>query len=229
MHLKRLAMLALTRAAPAALALVAAGAVHAQTVCANQTGTNNGFYYQLYLSSGSACLNLGAAGNYATTFSLGSSGNMVAGKGWATGSITRRAGYNAGAFNPGSNGYLSLYGWSTNPLIEYYVVDDHGSFTPPGAQATFMGTVTSDGGTYNIYRAQRINAPNITGVPQNFTQFWSVRTSNRPLGQNNVITFNNHVKAWASHGMNLGTMNIQIIATEGFGSTGNSNVTVWND
>jgi endo-1,4-beta-xylanase len=229
MNRYRLFRFALTRVFPAALALAAASGANAQTICKSQTGTNNGFYYQLYLASGSACMNLGSAGNYATTWNLGSSGNMVAGKGWVTGLTTRVVGYNAGAFNPGSNGYLSLYGWSTNPLIEYYVVDSYGSFVPPGSGATFMGTVTSDGGTYNIYKAQRINAPNITGVNQNFTQYWSVRTSRRTLGQNNIITFGNHVRAWASHGMNLGTMNIQIIATEGFGSVGNSNVTAWND
>jgi len=44
---------------------------------------------------------------------------------------------------------------------------------------------------------------------------------------NNTITFANHVNAWRSHGMNLGTMNYQIMATEGFGSNGSSNVTTW--
>ncbi len=230
MNLKRLALVALTRVAPSVLALTlaSAGVSHAQSVCTNQTGTNNGFYYQMYLSSGTACITLGSAGNYSTTFSLGSSGNMVAGKGWSAGSTSRVVGYNAGVLNLGSNGYLSLYGWSTNPLIEYYVVDDYGGFTPPGNGATLLGTVTSDGGTYNIYKVQRVNAPNITGTNQNFYQYWSVRTSKRSTGTNNTITFANHVKAWASHGMTLGTMNYQMIATEGYGSTGSSNVTVWS-
>jgi endo-1,4-beta-xylanase len=208
------------------MALAAAGSVHA-AVCSSQTGTNNGYYYSFYLSSGSACMTLGSTGNYSTTWSLGSSGNMVAGKGWSTGSTSRVVGYNAGVFNPGSNGYLSLYGWSTNPLVEYYVVDDWGSFTPPGSGATLMGTVSSDGGTYNIYRTQRVNAPSIQGTAT-FYQYWSVRTSKRAQGANNTITFANHVNAWASHGMNLGTMNYQILATEGYGSNGSSNVTVWS-
>jgi endo-1,4-beta-xylanase len=228
MNLKRLALVALTRAVPSVLALTLASAGLAQaSVCSNQTGTNNGFYYQMYLSSGTACLTLGSAGNYSTTWSLGSSGNMVAGKGWSTGSTSRVVGYNAGVLNLGSNGYLSLYGWSTNPLVEYYVVDDYGGFTPPGNGATLLGTVSSDGGTYNIYKVQRVNAPSIQGTAT-FYQYWSVRTSKRSTGTNNTITFANHVKAWASHGMNLGTMNYQIIATEGYGSSGSSNVTVWS-
>jgi endo-1,4-beta-xylanase len=202
--------------------------LNAQTVCSNQTGTNNGFFYSFYLSSGSACMTLTGnygGGNYSTTWSLGTNGNMVAGKGWNPGSTSRTVGYNAGAFSPGSNGYLALYGWSTNPLVEYYVVDSWGNFTPPGNGAQSLGTVNSDGGTYNIYKVSR-SGPNILGNGP-FTQYWSVRTSKRAQGTNNVITFNNHVRAWASHGMNLGTMNYQIMATEGFGSIGNSNVTTW--
>ena len=80
---------------------------------------------------------------------------LVVGKGWATGSASRRVGYRAGAFEPGSNGYLTLYGWTTDPLIEYYVVDSWGAdFTPPGEDAAVLGTVESDGGTYRIYRTR---------------------------------------------------------------------------
>ena len=231
MNLKRLALVALTRVIPSVLALTLASAPasHAQSVCSSQTGTNNGYYYSFYLSSGTACMTLGSAGNYSTTFSLGSTGNMVAGKGWATGSTSRSVGYNAGTFNPGSNAYLSLYGWSTSPLIEYYVVDDSGGFTPPGNGATLLGTVTSDGDTYDIYKVERVNAPNITGTNQNFYQYWSVRTSKRAQGSNNTITFANHVAAWKALGMTLGTMNYQIISTEGYGSSGSSNVTVWSN
>ena len=201
---------------------------NAQTVCSNQTGTNNGFFYSFYLSSGSACMTMTGnfgGGNYSTTWNLGSSGNMVAGKGWNPGSTTRNVGYNAGNFSTSGNAYLSLYGWSTNPLIEYYVVDSWGNFQPPGGGAVSLGTVNSDGGTYNIYKVNR-NGPNILGNGP-FVQYWSVRTSKRGQGGNNTITFVNHVNAWRSHGMSLGTMNYQILATEGFGSSGSSNVTTW--
>lgn len=200
----------------------------AQQICNNQTGTNNGFFYSFWKSSGTACMTLTGnygGGNYSTTWSLGSNGNFVAGKGWNPGSTSRVVGYNAGVFAPNGNGYLSLYGWSTNPLVEYYVVDNWGNFQPPGGGAQSLGTVNTDGGTYNIYKVNR-NGPNIQGNGP-FVQYWSVRTSKRGTGSNNTITFANHVNAWRNHGMNLGTMNYQILATEGYGSSGSSNVTTW--
>jgi hypothetical protein len=198
-------------------------AVHAQQHCSNQTGTHNGFYFTHWTDGGgTACMTLGQGGNYSYTWS--NTGNFVGGKGWSTGTNNRVIGYNAGVYSPSGNSYLALYGWSTNPLVEYYVVDSWGSWRPPGGSS--VGTVTSDGGTYDLYRTQRVNQPSIVGTAT-FYQYWSVRTSKRPQGQNNNITFQNHVNAWASRGWNLGTHNYQVMATEGYQSSGNSNVTVW--
>ena len=56
-----------------------------------------------------------------------------------------------------------------------------------------------------------------------------MRTDKRPQGSDNAITFANHVAAWRAHGLELGTMDYQVLATEGFGSSGRSDVTVWQE
>ena len=68
----------------------------------------------------------------------------------------------------------------------------------------------------------RYNAPSIIGNAD-FKQFWSIRTSKRTSG---TVTVANHFNAWKKVGMTLGNLDYQIVATEGYMSSGNSRITV---
>ena len=162
----------------------------------------------------------GVGGNqYSTTWS--GIGDFVAGVGWQPGS-NQTVSFSGSMGASGGTALASLYGWSTNPLVEYYVIEDDQGGSP--SLGTFMGTMTSDGATYNIYEHQQVNQPCITGNICTFEQYLAIRQGNTTSG---TITTQNFINAWASHGMNLGSLNYQIFATEAWGGgSGNSNFTV---
>lgn len=162
------------------LALILTAAGDHASICRNVTGERDGLFHTFWHDDGEGCLTIGDDGGYAVRWRLEPQGNIVAGRGWRRGSPNRVIGYRARLFDPRSNGYLALYGWSRGPLVEYYIVDDLGGFVPPGHGAEALGTLRSDGGTYRIYRTRRIGQSSIEGTGT-FDQFWSVRTERRPL------------------------------------------------
>src|SRR6185312_6082592 len=107
----------------------------------NSTGTNNGYFYSFWEQASGATMTLGAGSNYSLTWNTASQ-NVVAGTGWNPGT-TSAVSY-SGTWNCNGNCYLSLYGWTTNPLVEYYIVDNYGDYNPSSG-ATKLGSVTSDG------------------------------------------------------------------------------------
>ncbi len=194
-----------------------------------QSGTHDGFFWSLWKSddaTGTVNYQNGSGGNYSVSWS-GFSGNFTCGKGWSTGSSTRVIGYNIGAHSQSGGGSVGYYGWTRNPLIEYYVNERWGSTRPTG---TRIGSVSSDGANYDCYTAWRSNAPSIDGT-QSFRQLFSTRTSMAPTGQNRTITFANHVNAWRNGGYSLGSdwSPAAIFLTEAWGTntSGYINVTVW--
>jgi endo-1,4-beta-xylanase len=200
-----------------AIGLASCASLTAQTITSNQVGSQGGYTYEFWKDNGgSGSMTLGSGGAFSCTWS--GINNILCRKGLRPGSKQQTITYSAN-YNPSGNSYLCVYGWTRSPLVEYYIVESWGSWRPPGASS--MGTVTTDGGTYDIYRTQRVNQPSIDGTAT-FYQYWSVRTSKRTSG---TVTFANHIAAWAARGMNLGNLYEVSLTVEGYQSSGSANVT----
>lgn len=102
----------------------------------------------------------------------------------------------------GKYSYIGVYGWTKNPLIEYYIVDD--TFTPDGDDlfwgATEIGTYEVDGVEYKLMQGHRLNAPCIDGFAD-FKQIFAVRSSYQTCGTINVTE---HFKNWEKLGVKMG-------------------------
>ncbi|MGD9211170.1 MAG: glycoside hydrolase family 11 protein [Desulfobacteraceae bacterium] len=188
---------------------------YAQQICDNQVGTHDGFTYEYWKDSGSGCMTLGSGG----TFEVDWSGinNLLARTGMRPGSMNQVVTYEAD-YQPNGNSYLCIYGWTTNPLVEYYIVESYGSWKPPGATA--KGTIDVDGGTYEIFETTRTNQPSIEGTAT-FQQYWSVRTEKRTSG---TVHVGEHFDAWQGMGMNMGSLYEVSMTVEGYQSSGYANV-----
>lgn len=186
----------------------------------NGTGSNNGYYYSLYTSGGSATMTFPEASQYPGNYAITWSGvnDVVGGKGWSTGS-SMSLGYNVGS----ASGYncISVYGWTTNPLVEYYIVE-FGS----NEAGTYKGSVSSDGHTYSTYEHEQVNQPSIEGTAtfEQYLDNWGGSST----GSNHTVTTGNHFSHWESLGMPMGSFNYMIFATEAWGGkSGSVNATVW--
>jgi hypothetical protein len=103
--------------------------------------------------------------------------------------------------------YVGIYGWSTNPCIEWYIIDDSFSKMPvnPGNCANMSNSPLSvDGGQYTMcVRNTTGTGGDRCGGAGSWNQYYSIRHDNRTCG---TISVTEHFKAWAAAGNNLGTL-----------------------
>jgi endo-1,4-beta-xylanase len=128
----------------------------------------------------------------------------------------------------GGFSYIGIYGWTVDPLVEFYIVEDafggpprtFGPTQPPPAQGN--ATFAADGGQYQVRVNRRINEPAITGQNGDFDQIFSIRQSARTCGH---VSISEHFRQWENRGLNLGRMKEAKIVVEVGGGNGNGSIT----
>ena len=104
--------------------------------------------------------------------------------------------------------YIGIYGWTREPLVEWYIVDNTGSQYMPGdwvaqgSSAKKHGTFEIDGAQYTVYEGDRTSY-SIDGDNKYFKQYFSVRKTPRDCG---TIDITAHFKKWEELGLKMGKM-----------------------
>ena len=74
-------------------------------------------------------------------------------------------------YTPRGDSYIGVYGWTREPLAEFFIVEGWGSRRPPGEGAELKGQVTLNGNTYDIYKTTRYNQPSPYGTVSVYKHF----------------------------------------------------------
>ncbi len=204
--------------------LMAVNVSAATTITKNTTGIIDGYDYELWKDSGNTIMTINGGGAFSCSWNDINNAMFKMGRKYSNNQPYSMLGEiiidYACDFLPNGNSYLGVYGWNTNPLIEYYIIEAWGAWKPPGINNP-KGTVTIDGSVYDIYHTTRYNMLSIVG-PSNFEQYWSVRREKRTSG---LIHVSEHFKAWENLGMKTGNLYDVSLLVEGYQSSGRADVT----
>lgn len=216
---------------PTFLLLLFVQNIHSQEFCTSAgteriAGKENNYNYELWnqYSQGTGCMTLGSGGSFSGRWS--GIENYLARRGLSYDETqthpqigTFTTSFNC-SYNPSSasgNSYLAIYGWTNDPMIEYYIVEDWRNWIPSmSAESKLKGTIDIDGSIYDIYQATRTQQPSIHGTAT-FEQYFSIRRNTRNSGS---VQISEHFKKWESLGMPMGKMYEVAFVVEGYQSNG---------
>ena len=219
---------------PAALPSSAAGETYRLNGAGQHKGTGpDGYSYEIWAADTSqpSSMTLGKNGAFSTEWNCaGPQGNFLARRGIDMGSTKTYQQYGSIEcdfdvdWSAGSSGNsrICIYGWTQNPLVEYYIVEDWKNWCPPNGSpgaGSPLGNFTLDGAKYYIYKENR-NSYTIEGNKP-FVQYFSVRSSGRTKG---TISVSKHFEAWEAKGLQMGKMYEVAFNVEGWESSGRATV-----
>jgi hypothetical protein len=223
------------------LSLASALAVNAQSFCSNakhsgqsvvvnsnKVGSIGGVGYELWADSGSNSATFYSDGSFSCSFRSAKDYLCRAGLSFNSDKTHQQLGHMYADFKLVKQGiqnvdysYVGIYGWTRNPLVEFYVVDNWLSQYRPGDWVGNKkhGDFTIDGAQYTVYENTRYG-PSIEGNT-NFKQYFSIRKTARDCG---TIDITAHFQQWEKLGMTMGKMHEAKVLGEagsnGGGTTG---------
>ena len=105
----------------------------------NELGTIDGCDYELWKDNGTTEMSINGSGLFSCKWSGINNALFRIGKKFDCTQTWEEIGtinvdYGA-EYAPVGNSYLCIYGWTREPLVEYYVVQSWGNWRPPGAEA----------------------------------------------------------------------------------------------
>lgn len=194
------------------------------TITENSIGIEDGYNWELWREGGSTSMTLNGGGRFSCSWTKKGNALFRKGKKYDVTKTHDQLGNIIINYVAESNNsyYLTVYGWSKDPLIEYYILDSWGSERPSSYER--KGIIEIDGGTYEIYKNTRVDGHSIDGITT-FTQYGSVRTEPRTSG---TISVSEHFKAWEKLGLNLGKMYEISLLIESDGDSGNVEIKDFN-
>lgn len=201
------------------------GEVWEQVFTQNIIGTADGYGYELWKDKGDTTFTVKDGGKFSCEWSNINNALFRRGQKFnctqtyqELGNVSIDFGVD---YQPDGNSYMCVYGWTRDPLIEFYIVESWGSWRPPGAPVP-LGTVTVDDAEYDIYKTTRYEQPSIDGT-KTFDQYWSVRKT-KPEGDGTkiegTISISKHFEEWEKLGLELGKMYEIALTIEGYQSSG---------
>ena len=201
-----------------------------------QTGTAGSLSYELWSNSysSSACITTFSTPAFSAKWS--SNGDFLArvGLDWAGGKTLDQLGTVTADLSfkksgsAGGYSYIGIYGWSNNPCVEWYIIDDSFGTMPFNAYGmSGSGSATLDGETYKFFSGttRGTGGSKCNGGESSWGQFWSVRQKARQCG---TISITNHFNEWKKNNMALGKIIEAKILVEVGGGQGSVDFAVAN-
>ena len=184
----------------------------------NQKGEIGNYTYELWKDFGQTTMILKEDGKFSCSWD--NIGNVLfrIGKRWDSGKTYKEIG-NIKVnfeFDHESKGTtrLSIYGWTNNPLVEYYILENWEGYIP---DSTSFGIISADGGSYDMYKVTigEFDSPVI------ITQLLSIRNEKRNSG---TVSVNKHFEAWEKYGFKMGKLFEVSLCVEGYKGNGNATI-----